>query len=520
MKNRIVIIFLLTFLAVSVFLSCETEKDEELSAQDWIEKGLVYLGKSDGTNAYLAFDRALEIQKSNRDAQYGQVLANLLLFKDTIDVLLEMFIGEFEELEAKKADAFCSSLNECDLLDSYKATIHDCLQEAPMGLPKDVVNCVINQSGNCSKVDKCITDYLPPDEDLCINACDRMDRCGFLDHSGWGLSECEEYCPSLYVSGSLECLVTLTNCELAQKQCFPVEISPMVDTLKGPMDDVITEMFRHMDHVLGSATWTFDIPKFNFTILDLLFHPDLSGQNDTSDAYFISSYVNAIGGALDLLFGVNVDINPVVMAAIITDYEDIFSELSLGDTEQLLEILEYLDHLIELILGDPAYSEFLLVKEGAGYDRIEKSGNEIGEVFGNLVYMIDSINEETDDQSDDAIRYIDINENGIWDDDEKLLIPGVGAFEKELAFALREVLLALKINFTEGVPFSLTSMNELFVYFDMYWVTIILDALYVFDIGEVDLATFFNDPTEAGLRDLLADVKDVLRVAILIFEMI
>lgn len=524
MKNRIVVISLLVLLGALFLFSCEDNEEKELSASDWIDKGLEYLGKGDGTNAYLAFDKALEIQSGNVDAQYGQVLANILLFKDTIDVLFDMFLGELEELDDPQADAFCSSLNDCDLLDSLDKTFYECLNEAPMGLPEEAVNCIIGNGGNCTEIKNCVAIYLPPDKELCERTCDRMDECGYLDNAGWALSECEDFCPTLYVTGSLECFVELSNCELALEQCFPKEISPIVDILSSPLDDVMNEMFRHMENVLDSSAWNFHVPKYNFTILDLLFQPSLSGQNDAADAYFISTYVNAMGGALDLLFGLNLDINPVLMTAIILDFDDLpdidFENFTDEDSEAIVYLLEYFEHIVDMLLDDPAYSEFLKVKGAKGIERIEKAGNEIGHVFGSLVNMIDSVDQETDDQSDDAIRFIDANGNGNWDDGEQLLIPGVGLFDRELAFALREVLLSLKINFTEGVPFPLNSMNDLLSYFHMNWVAVILDALYIFDIGELDIASFFNDPSEDALRELLGDVKDGLGIAIILLNMI
>ncbi len=96
----------------------------------------------------------------------------------------------------------------------------------------------------------------------------------------------------------------------------------------------------------------------------------------------------------------------------------------------------------------------------------------------------------------------------------------MGLFDKELTYAIRDVLLALKINFVDGVPFALNSFNGLLSYADLEWMTLVLDALYVLEVGEIDLAANMRNPDPDGLRPLLEDISALLDLVIIALEQI
>jgi hypothetical protein len=279
-------------------------------------------------------------------------------------------------------------------------------------------------------------------------------------------------------------------------------------------EDVIVEMLQNTDDLLKLREWTMVIPKYNFSLFDLLIQPSLTGENDRTEVLFMNSISNGYAALFNILFALDLDFNPMLLEQFQIDTSGLYT-INIGnfgakDRDAIVQIVFDIKTLIDRILLDPVYARFLKVNGEQGTVRIQEAAGNIGMTFGELAQMIDSIQKETDEQNDDVIRYVDLNGNIIWDPDELLLFPGIGQMDKELVDALAQVLLALKINFVDGVPFALNNFNDLLCYFDLCFLGTVLDTLYLMDAGEIDLAEALRDPDDAGLRPLLQNVSDFL----------
>jgi len=76
----------------------------------------------------------------------------------------------------------------------------------------------------------------------------------------------------------------------------------------------------------------------------------------------------------------------------------------------------------------------------------------------------------------------------------------------------------LQVNFTGGIPFPLNSLNDLLDYFEMGWAAVLLDILYVLEIGEIDIADAIRNPSEDGLRPLVEQLVAVIDILILALD--
>jgi len=486
MKTNTVFLVLILLFAALLLSACEEEEEEELLAQDWINRGLKYLGQGDGTSAYLAFSKARELESGNLDAQYGQVLANILQMNETIDLFGEILTGQ-GDISLIPVGSSMAPMSKNEPVEEDQAV--------PM-----------------------------PSLESCEDFCHQMYQCGYLGTSGWGESQCSEICVNIYPGQSIECFNAVDNCDLGLTQCFlhvGQDLQGLVDEL---FYKIIDEMLTNLENIIESPDWTMMIPKYSFSILDILFQPSFTGENDRADAYFMNSVSNGYAAVFNLLFALDLDFNPILLTAPPIDASSLenidLAGFDQGDLDMVIAFVHSLRDFIHIILTDPVYPDFLATKDETGIFMIQEGARNVGAVFGQMVQMIDAVAYESDEQWDDAIRYMDKNGNEIWEDGEYLMISGVGAFEKELVFATRPLLLSLKVNFSDGMPFALNSANDLLGYYDLDWVAFILDALYVLGYGEIDIAYGMRNPDPKGLRPLLEDIEEMLELVELLLSFI
>ncbi len=154
---------------------------------------------------------------------------------------------------------------------------------------------------------------------------------------------------------------------------------------------------------------------------------DLSGEHDITDLYFLTSLVEFVSGVFDVLLAYNGSIEFILRLP-----EQVVSRVSNGERVSIFNSISYI--FIEELMSNPA---FLGLSSEAG-ERLKSAQSSIYNGLINLQRMLDSLRVETDDQSDDIIRYwdcgkdnvcpgdpvepfADINNNGKYDDGEPYL---------------------------------------------------------------------------------------------------
>ncbi len=148
---------------------------------------------------------------------------------------------------------------------------------------------------------------------------------------------------------------------------------------------------------------------------------NLTGEHDTTDFYFFSFLVQAISGVFDIILSYNGSVEFLIRLP-----ELVSGRLQSGRSLSQIILESFIDELI----SNPA---FLGLSVDA-YVRLKDAQFSLYNAFKNLQTMFDSLKEETDDQSDDIIRYwdcgkdrvckgdinepfADINGNGKYDED-------------------------------------------------------------------------------------------------------
>lgn len=515
MKKKSVLLYIIPVLAfILLFTACEgPEEEKDLSADDWIDKGLKLLGEGDGTGAYLAFSEALKIQEGNLDASYGVILADALQIKETLVLAGGLFGGDTTKLSTEELVDFCAVLDACGELAKRSLLFNECLGSQALGMNEDDALCVIAAGTDCDALSDCLDSLLRPTTADCRDACELFARCGLLSPVYMDTNDCVDACPDLYTTDQVDCFVETGQCELGLQNCFESYGESLIELIEAFWEPIATEQKDAMDRLLAEPEWDMEIPAFEFSLLGL-YTFDLTGENDLGDVYANGALINAMNGIFELVFSLNFNLNFLTLENLDLDVaflDDLdFENFDEADRASLKIFIGQLSELLGKMLKDPAYGDFLTLNEDGGKQRIQGASDYIGNIFGSLVNAIDWIDSETDPQWDDAIRYLDDNENNLWDEQEKLLVPGMGEFDKDLVIAMREILIRLKINFTDAVPFPVNALSGLLEYYGLDQYGFLLDLVTFLGKGEIDLADSLNHPTEEGLRPMVDELIVVL----------
>jgi len=229
------------------------------------------------------------------------------------------------------------------------------------------------------------------------------------------------------------------------------------------------------------------------------------GEFDKTDLYFFGSISSLLNAVIEILLAhdLNFDFDAVVLPE------------TTDTTEMILEIID----LLEGLLTDPEYPDFLKVKDTQGFQRMEKAGLLLGHTFERLAMMFDQLETERDYQFNDQIRYYDIDKDSIFDPEtDPVQIVNLLTLDNGLAPILQELCVELSYAFWEGSdidphPYTLDTLN-LGMFNDL------LVNLGVFDFPilpewlGVDVGSFFSNPSDDGLRTLLLALIDLVNFVI------
>jgi hypothetical protein len=172
--------------------------------------------------------------------------------------------------------------------------------------------------------------------------------------------------------------------------------------------------------------------------------------------------------------------------------------------------------LLEGMLCDPDYPDFLLVKPPAGFARLNLAGINLGNIFYRFAQAFEQLAQETDDQTNDQLRYVDANGNGEFDPQtDPVEIGDLLTLDPGLAPIVQEMLIDLSYAFWEGSPLdphpdkvdtiNLAMFNDLLIYLDLLEKPVLPEG-----IG-IDVGTFFSHPTSDGLRSMVIAIIEFLK---------
>lgn len=263
---------------------------------------------------------------------------------------------------------------------------------------------------------------------------------------------------------------------------------------------------------------------------------DFGGRLDRADLEFFGVLNALVRTVVDIAMAhdLNYDFFAIQIPALDLD----FTNLTL-DAEGIADLIAGLDPIFDLLRDLVTYEEnpaFLTLKGADGVARMQRAGIDLGLLFWRLHLMIDETYSQTGAQSENSVRYVDENQDGIGDrQTEPLYLPGLGTLDAELVNAL-DTLGALSAGAfwdttvydfepTVSNPFYIAFANELLTALDV--LPIVINAEFLESLGidlgalgdglnivideipyilPIDVGPWFADPSPTGIKDLLWNI--------------
>ncbi|MDP8256809.1 MAG: hypothetical protein P9M14_13755 [Candidatus Alcyoniella australis] len=215
---------------------------------------------------------------------------------------------------------------------------------------------------------------------------------------------------------------------------------------------------------------------------------------------------NLFDGLGGVLLSLDLEVNLGIVFALI--------DVDFGELETL-ELISLIVDALDRLLNDPGFPTALQIDPDY-MERVALARLQLG--LGMIEYKqtIEAIRGEVDPQEDDVLGYADLNANGVYDQGEPLVIPGIGELSPEqmdLALALETLLYDLgaalldrtdlDINSDGDNSFRLSSLNPLLEYFNV--------PPLLLGLVKIDVAAFFEDLQPDTIRDFLQTLVNVLQ---------
>ena len=236
-----------------------------------------------------------------------------------------------------------------------------------------------------------------------------------------------------------------------------------------------------------------------------------AGEFDKTDLYLFGAVTSLMETLLDIIQAHDINFD---LAGLEVPEMD-FTNDPLGAIQGILD-------LIEGLLTDPEFPDFLKVQGEDGFIRMQGAGINIGNAFDRAARMFDQLGTETDYQFDDQVRYFDVEKNNKYDSQiDPVIIADLITLEPGLAPILKNLCIDLSTAFWEDSQFdvhpykkdtlNLGMFNDLLIFMGVINKPLLPEWLGV-NVGE-----FFANPSVDGLRTLLFAIIDLVNVA---FELI
>jgi hypothetical protein len=230
----------------------------------------------------------------------------------------------------------------------------------------------------------------------------------------------------------------------------------------------------------------------------------LKSEFDKTDLHLFGAVTSLVNAVVDIVqaHDLNFDLNALIIP-------------TMDFTNDLIGSLVGIADLLEGLLTDPEYPNFLLVKTPDGLERMKSAGINLGNAFERIVKMFDQLGREHDLQTDDPINYLDTNKNNQYDSAlDPVQIASMLTLEPDLVRVVKGLATDLSYVFWEGSTvdpkpdqvdkLSLGMFNDLLIYLGLLRTPILPDS-----IG-IEMGSFFSDPTEDGLRSMLLLIVDLI----------
>ncbi|MDP8223377.1 MAG: hypothetical protein P9L99_08465 [Candidatus Lernaella stagnicola] len=227
------------------------------------------------------------------------------------------------------------------------------------------------------------------------------------------------------------------------------------------------------------------------------------GEFDEADLHFFAALNSALNGVIHILLAHNLSFDYTAIGVPLSDEE-----------MHIIETIDMIIGLLDGLLASETFPDFMYLLEEGGVENMQEAGCALGHTFTRLDEMLAALAAETDDQSDDQIRFDDLNGNGHFDLGVDDLLLGDVVLDAELAVELETLAVNYSAAFYEGTPHDVNSQTiETLHLADLNG---LLTALGLFplelgpltlnglpDLGGLPVGPFFADPAPDAVRGAL-----------------
>jgi hypothetical protein len=237
---------------------------------------------------------------------------------------------------------------------------------------------------------------------------------------------------------------------------------------------------------------------------------EMGGEWDVHDFANAKAYGRIWQGVGDLLLAFDLEWD-----------QQLFDDNPVPAGADITELIHHFTGLLVQMFADPTYDSFLTFIPG-GADGLESSGIGIGLGLREIETNFYAMRTETDLQEDDIAGYIDLDGNGIWNDDEPFRAPFFGELSvgtNQLLIGLLDVVGSLGV---ATLDFGPEDVNPLIVnFFPLSKLNFLLELTDVLDPNNpirfihlpIPIGPFFYWPGDDGWRGLAEMIVPLLNSA-------
>lgn len=229
---------------------------------------------------------------------------------------------------------------------------------------------------------------------------------------------------------------------------------------------------------------------------------------DESEVMATWGFVSGLGGAVRLLTVLNFDLDLTYLFGL--EYIDF-------DSFSTIEVVSIIVDIVDRVLNDPAYPDFLTMNDG-GYEDLLLAQEELGRGMRAAAGLFSAVRAETDGQSDDVLAYTDTNDNLLYDTFDHYAFQPWGEFdadEQALAGEFEALFASAGDSFLDNTDYDAdpASPNP----FDLAHLNALLGALGLPGIlphADIELNGLFESATPDGLRNTLRTIINLVQLVL------
>jgi len=321
-------------------------------------------------------------------------------------------------------------------------------------------------------------------------------------------------------------------------------ITPIGDYIQEFLAQSAVEWYETCEYLyLNLLTYqdpAFEIEHFKMYLQDFIVF-EFGGRLDRSDLQFFG-VLNALMRTLtDILMAHDLNYDFFNMELPSLDLN--FDNLDLSDPESIMALVEQLAPLVDLVESLLTFEDnpnFLELKGEEGIARMKRAGISLGQLFWRVHLLIEDTYNESGEQPEDSVRYIDADFDRRGDRrTESLYLPGIGELEAGLVNGIDSLCTLTAMAFWDTTsldsdpvnanPFYIAFANDLLTALDVLPIVLdnevwqaLFDALGLdveltgtgFEliisaipmVLPIDVGPWFASPSQTGIKDLLWSV--------------